>query len=116
MSLVANKVAPVLLIVPSLISLVQAGPSVGTLLSLTASVALQLTLIRRCALGGLPSNGYGVFALFYPILLILAIVLSILASFGAVDSALLGSSKKGKRGFVRRVRNILAEKIRSDEE
>lgn len=128
MSVVANYVAPALLIVSSLSTLYVSRPTVtGTSafakgsLALTVSVALQLLFIRRCALGGKPSNLQGVFAMVHPVLVVLSMVLSfILFQTGGGPSRLgvaVGSPVYQYRisDVVDRVRHIVGERTTSDD-
>lgn len=128
MSVVATYVAPSLLIVPSLIILYQSRPSVtGTSafakgsLALTVSVGLQLLFIRRCALGGGPSDLQGVFAMVYPVFVMLSMMLSlILFKTGGAPSGVgvaLGSPVYQYRisDVADRVRTMVGERTRSDD-
>ncbi|CAN0248340.1 unnamed protein product [Ectocarpus sp. 6 AP-2014] len=128
MSVVANYVAPPLLIVPSLLVLYQSRPSIaGTSaflkgsLALTASIALQIRFIRRCALGGRASNLQGVFAMVYPVFVVLSMMLSlILLKTGGGPSKLgvaVGSPVYQYRisDVVDRVRKIVGERTTSDD-
>ncbi|CAM9102662.1 unnamed protein product [Ectocarpus sp. 8 AP-2014] len=128
MSVVANYVAPPLLIVPSLLILYQSRPSIaGTSafskgsLALTASIALQILFIRRCAMGGKPSNKHGVFAMVYPMFVILSMILSLIVlKTGGGPSRLgvaVGSPVYQYRisDVVDRVRKIVGERTASDD-
>ena len=128
MSVVANYVAPPLLIVPSLLVLYQSRPSItGTSafakgsLALATSIALQILFIRRCAVGGRPSNLQGVFAMIYPVFVVLSMMLSlILFKTGGGPSRLgvaVGSPVYQYRisDVVDRVRKIVGERTTSDD-
>ena len=128
MSVVAKYVAPAVIGVPSLITLYQSRPTVtGTSAflkgsaTLALSVALQLYFIRRCALGGKPSNSQGVFAMIYPPLVIGAMALSFLFfQIGRTSSRLGVSGSHPVYQYrlvdvIDRVRHIVGERTSSDD-
>lgn len=128
MSVVANYVAPALLGIPSLVTLYQSRPSltgssafVKGSMALASSLALQLYFIRRCALGGRPSNVQGVFAMIYPPLVVLAMATSwFLYQIGRTSSKLGVSGSHPVYQYrlvdvIDRVRNIVGERTSSDD-
>jgi hypothetical protein len=83
MSVIAKYVAPAFLLIPSGITFYQSRPpATGSVAFakgsavLAASVILQLLVIRRCAMGGKPSNMQGLIALVYPVLLLSSMAMS----------------------------------------
>lgn len=135
MSLVANIIAPAVIGIPSVVSIYQQRGLLsnskkkafvkGTL-SLTACVALQLAVTRRCAMGGKPSNLKGLLGLLYPLLLMVSMVLTFMVYNDLPPSMLLaffaGSSRLGASGnqpvyqyrlndVIDRVREIVGDRI-----
>ncbi|CAM9092876.1 unnamed protein product [Ectocarpus sp. 12 AP-2014] len=85
MSLVAKFVAPVLLVGSAGVGMHKSRPALAQFgntafakgsVALTASIALQLVFIKRCAMGGRPSNAKGLMALIYPAALALSVAVS----------------------------------------
>jgi len=135
MSAIAKVVAPLVVGIPSVLTVYQQRGLLsnsrkmtfvkGTL-SLTAGVALQLAVIRRSAMGGKPSNLKGLLALLYPVLLILSMVITFMLYSDLPPNMLLafftGTSRLGASGnqpvyqyrlndVVDRVREIVGNRI-----
>ncbi|CAM9104526.1 unnamed protein product [Ectocarpus sp. 12 AP-2014] len=128
MSVVAKYVAPALIVVPSLGTLYSSRPSVsGTSafakgsVALAVSVALQLLFVRRCALGGKPSNLKGLFALIYPAFVTMSLTLTLIlfktgggpARLGVGANSLVNQYRLSD--VIDRVRNIVGERTSSDD-
>lgn len=128
MSVVAKYVAPAVIGVSSLVTLYQSRPTVtGTSAfvkgsaALASSVALQLYFIRRCALGGKPSNTQGVFAMIYPPLVLSLMAVSWILYTAGRSRSRLGVSESHPvyqyrlNDVIDRVRNIVGERTSSDD-
>ena len=135
MSLVANVIAPAVIGIPSVVGIYQQRGLLsnskkqafvkGTL-SLSACVALQIAVIRRCAMGGKPSNLKGLFGLIYPLLLAMSMVLTFML-YQSIPPTMLfeffsGTSRLGASGnqpvyqyrlndVIDRVREIVGDRI-----
>lgn len=125
MSVVAKYVAPIALGVPALLTLIKKMNGSSSFIKgatlLGVSVGLQMILIRRCALGGKPSNMQGVFALFYIPLVVLPMVLSaILLQISSHGSQLGVSSTNPVYQYrlsdvIDRVRTAVGERTSEDD-
>lgn len=135
MSLVTKVIAPAVIGIPSVVSIYQQRGLLsnskkqafvkGTL-SLTACVALQLAVTKRCAMGGKPSNLKGLLGLFYPLLLTVSMVLTFMM-YQSIPPTMLfafltGPSRLGASGnqpvyqyrlndVIDRVREIVGDRI-----
>ena len=125
MSVVAKYVAPITLGVPAVLTLLKTMNGSATFMKgatlLGVSVALQIMMIRRCALGGRPSNKQGVFAMFYIPLVLLPMVLSaILLQITSHESRLGVSSNNPVYQYrlsdvIDRVRAVVGERTAEDD-
>lgn len=125
MSIVAKYVAPITLGVPALLTLYKSRNGSATFIkgatSLGVAVAVQIIFIRRCALGGKPSNMQGVFAMIYiPLVLVPMVLSAILLQIGNYGSRLGVSSNNPVYQYrlsdvIDRVREVVGERTSGDD-
>jgi len=138
MSIVSKYVTPAVVGIPAAVTLFRSRPP-GTDLAtfvkgsvaLSASVVLQLFVVRRSAMGGKPSNVHGVVALFYPLILVLLLLMTFML-YNKLPPALLlqfligggGPRRLGASGnhpvyqyrlndVIDRVREIVGDRMKS---
>lgn len=135
MSLVGKIVAPCLIVGSSAMALFQQRESLSHSskqalakgsVSLTACILLQLVVVRRCAVGGRPSNLQGLLALLYPLLLVASVSLTFMLYRdippGVVFAFFAGPSRLGASGnqpvyqyrlndVIDRVREIVGDRV-----